>query len=732
MEKSIQTIFMPDGTEKSFEECLDNVRHTRDYSLYLDSLLALSGNYMIAASVNDNYGRNIPDDILEKLHNLGLKMLMKSGSQRYIYCEISEETPSKNAFFEAEINGVSLSILSNVRETDETNALKADGAVYLLRNEARSEIKVNGEDYSLNCSGLNIIVYDYETNTVVDSSTYDFALSKPTFYHKNFDFDEKYFDTHFFLKRQYSEFWRRIYRKSYYSNQKLRIKEVVNGIILPVRRFGDKYYGGICDENFNFIYGIKTFTGKNVFGFTKHVWGGYTIPKSDVDYIDEEVVYVGWFFDHPGHLIDECISLALWYVAECQNPDLKIAVRINPMDSWWPETTIEKFYFSMQFFSAMGIPGERIIVLNKPTQFKKVIVPEQSFYLYDGEINTYSFTNEFILPYKRICELAKPTGYSKVYFSKRKSAYSNFLGEDYFIDFFRKKGFAIIDPEDYSISEKVGILRDADEFVMINGSSQNYAVFCKPSAKIVILQRDNACIWNAHTLATSAAGINNIYIIDVSLDFIHQSIYGNVNLIGVTGEWIRYVKEVYDEEVDITTEDYLKSHMFEYLGLYPKYYFKRQDILDTIKNFRATDMLRNISEVLLGEELDTNGLDLRTQEDILREKCEQNETDLDFLKALFHDMLSKNKLSQYLCDKNCISVGLLCGNDRMTSVFKDIFAKLSIKLCFVGSKTNCGDLSDDEWEQCKKSNLILRYDSARRDGDERDGISVVNIYDIVT
>ena len=108
MNKSVQTISMPNGTEISLEECVSNVRFTRDYSLYLDSLTALSENYMIIASVNDNYGRNIPDDILEKLHKLGLKRLKKIGSQRYVcvinrgevYAEVSEEESLRDIVLE--------------------------------------------------------------------------------------------------------------------------------------------------------------------------------------------------------------------------------------------------------------------------------------------------------------------------------------------------------------------------------------------------------------------------------------------------------------------------------------------------------------------------------------------------------------------------------------------------------------------------------------------------------
>ena len=129
--------------------------------------------------------------------------------------------------------------------------------------------------------------------------------------------------------------------------------------------------------------------------------------------------------------------------------------------------------------------------------------------------------------------------------------------------------------------------------------------------------------------------------------------------------------------------------------------------------------------------MDTNGLDLTTNEDILRKRCERNNADLDFMKAVVHDVLFKNNLSQYLRAKKCTNVSLLCGSDRMTDVFTDILSKFGIKVCFASTKTDCECLSDDEWENCQKSDLILRYDSLKKECNDRDGINVVNIYDIV-
>lgn len=745
MREAFQTVVMPNGSALPFNECIDNLQHTRDYSLYLDTLLAISKNYLIIASVNDNYGRNIPDDILRKLHKLGFKKLKKNGSQRYIcviergkvFCEISEEIPLKEAFFESEFDGVRISIASKNRKLNETDKIKIFGrAFYMPRNEAYSEIKINGKDYSLNCSGLNIVIYDINMEEIVDSSTYDFALAKPTFFHKNFIFDDEYFDTHFFLKPKYDDIWRGIYRKSYYSNKKLRVKEVENGIFLPVKRFeksqsDNKYYGGVCDENFNFIAGCEKFIHDNFYGFTKHICGSYTVLENDLEYMDDEVIYGGWFFDHPGHLICECFSLTIWYAALLSNSDVKIAVKVDPIDSCYPESQMGKYYFSKQFFSAMGIPEERIIFIEKPTKFKKIIIPDQSYHLYDGAFTPYSFSKEYILPYKAMRERAKPVGFSKVYFTKSKSAFSNFMGEDYFIDFYKKKGFKIIDPEDYTIAEKAGILREADEFVTFNGTSQHYTVFCKPSIKVTILQRDNASLLPVQTLMTEAAGINSIYIVDVSLDFLHQELYGNINLVGVTDEWARYVKEVYGEKLNITKEEYIRSHMYEYLCFYPKYYFQRQDIYDGIKNFKALDMLKNISEVLLGEELDTNALDLTTQEEILREKCEKNNSDLIFAETLFHDIFFDNRLSKFLCIKNCKCISLLCNSKHITNILKDVFAKLNIELICICDVVICKDVPETEWEICKKADLILRYCPQKLQFDERDGIKITDICDII-
>ena len=160
----------------------------------------------------------------------------------------------------------------------------------------------------------------------------------------------------------------------------------------------------------------------------------------------------------------------------------------------------------MNSLSAFGIPEERIIVITKPTQFKKIIIPDQSAVPL-AVFLPYEFTDKYVQVFRHIKKQITPAKHKKVYLSRSLAARKNVFGEEYFIDFFRKRGFKIINPEEYTMKEKAEIMYGADEVVTVDGTNAHLSIFCKPSVRLTILSRVYNGWSSAQQLINEVAGI---------------------------------------------------------------------------------------------------------------------------------------------------------------------------------------------------------------------------------
>lgn len=639
-EKKLETVIMPDGLVLSFEECLDNLMNTKDIALYLDTLMAMRNKYLIVLSVKDTPGARMPDDILNKIHVLGFSNFLKDHLRNYIgvidrgtvLFDSHNEKESLPMEFVSDINGIHLSVKSE--STSKGNA----------------EIIIDGEDYSLNLRGINIVVFDFETKKVVDSSTYDGWLPKAPFYHKNINFDKAYFDNHLFVPERYKSIWKVPLNKKYFSNRKLSVRAVENGVVLPLKKINGKKCGGACDENYNLISGFFNFSHE----FQKNdrcVVDSYIPDEGNVQYIDETVLYGGIYFDHPGHLMTETLANWLWYLTQTNDSKLKIAVVIY--------TWLKDISFFRQSMEAFGFPQDKIIVITSPTKFKKLLIPDCSSLMY-LHVTPYEFTREWPMFFEHIRNNITPAKYKKIYLAKTKSAKNNVIGEDYFIDFYRKHGFEIIVPEDYTMKEKAELMLGADEIVTLDGTNCLFTVFCKPSVKVTILARlyDESYGLGGLAMIAEAIGYKDIYVVNIAAGFFHKQFTYGLILLTVTDEFKKYAKEVFNEEIDINAEEYLKNILWEYFKYIPEYY-SEAPYFNRIKNQKMLTVLQNISQLFLNKDFDTSNLDVSTTESQLAKQVKdltaQNNTNLKQIQTLSEEVKSL-KSSKALLEKENVQL----------------------------------------------------------------------------
>lgn len=599
-----EMISMPDGTSMPFSECLDNLLYTRDIGIYLDTLTALRKRYLIVLSIKDITGHQMPEQIFQKIHKLGFSKLTKWMGRTYVGV-----IDRGNVIFDQTGEKANLPT-----EFSFDNGIISVSAISQSHTWGISEIKINGINYSMNSRGWNIAVFDYETGNVIDSSTYDSYTDHPTFYHKNFNFDKDYFDSHFFVPEKYKEIWESAYGRSYFSNEKLGVKELENGILLPNKAIGDRVYGGVCDENFNLIAGHLT-QNEEPGTRVRYISGSYKADETEIEFIDETAVYGGPMMNHLGHLITELFMSRIWWYLQNPNPNYKIAVTL------YAGSSNKAVNFIKEFCELSGISEEQLIVVDKPSKFKKIIIPDQCTIPLRVQLN-YSFTNEFFKAFEKIRLSIAPSEYKKIYFTKSKAGRGNVIGEDFFIDFYRKKGYEIINPEDYTLREKAAFLAGADEFASMIGTNSHYEIFCKPTARITLLSRTDNQPHPVQAFINEAVKNKNLYCVNVSIGFFHKYDWDGLSFMGVTNEFIEYVREVFDEEPDITPEQYLRDNLYDYF-YYILQYYSRPTNFNYLKNQKMITMLQNMSEVFLGRDFDTSGLDLHTSEDDLKDRAKQ-------------------------------------------------------------------------------------------------------------
>ena len=269
--------------------------------------------------------------------------------------------------------------------------------------------------------------------------------------------------------------------------EKLTIRSVPNAVILPYRRCSHSTgLGGVLDKNGGFIESSYLHGGLFEHG------GPYDFDKSTIVRSEDRVVYFGYYLPHWGHFLIDCLG-RMWPFAEpnSQIGDYKIAYISNSCEGMYDNC--------YKFFEALGICRQRIILVDKPTQFKEVVIPDvdytaepnrvfapQYLQLYDSVVNN-------ILSKHNVAEVEKKFGsIDKVYFtrSKFRGSKSREVGLQIIDKVFKNGGYNIIAPEKLSLAEQVLIWNNARHIACINGTIPLNVIFhiqeSKPLTLIVL------------------------------------------------------------------------------------------------------------------------------------------------------------------------------------------------------------------------------------------------------
>lgn len=237
-----------------------------------------------------------------------------------------------------------------------------------------------------------------------------------------------------------------------------------NAIILPAVKFNDYDVshgrGGVIDEKGNYVELSKQ---------KARVQGYYDPYKYGTEDSSETVVYCGFFNKAWGHYITESIS-RLWYALK-NDESVDAYVFFDVLDG--------NKHFSGNYLELLKLLGiaDKVKIINRPTKFNKVIIPEEGFVYNDHY--TQKFIDFFQFINKKGLDLYNGEKYEKVFFSKRKliiSAESN-LNEKFLDNYFKKNGYKVFYPEQLSLIDTIGILQNAECFAGIASSLLHNQLF---------------------------------------------------------------------------------------------------------------------------------------------------------------------------------------------------------------------------------------------------------------
>ena len=248
-----------------------------------------------------------------------------------------------------------------------------------------------------------------------------------------------------------------------------------NATILHLKSFaGDNLLfgrGGVVDENGKYV---------DISAIDRRVQFSY-----DADVINTEnrrVVYCGYLVNHWGHFLVEAVQRLWYFLKNDSNVDCYVFF-INTGE----ERIIKGNY--REFFELLGV-WDKIEIINKPTKYKEVIVPELSYKwcsYYSQECK--DVFNKVATNIKIKPEWGK---YDKIFFTRSQLPNVSKLefGLDMIDEFFLNNGYKILSPEKSSLSELIYLIRNAKECASISGSLPHNMLFGLDNQKLIIVERN--------------------------------------------------------------------------------------------------------------------------------------------------------------------------------------------------------------------------------------------------
>jgi hypothetical protein len=257
--------------------------------------------------------------------------------------------------------------------------------------------------------------------------------------------------------------------------------------------------GGVIDKNGNYIdsSGIATKTGKIMYG---------KYPCRDICSEDTTVVYIGAMRAQWGHFLIDSIN-RLWYIFDAKFENSKVKLAYCHSSDFFIKGNIK------EVFELLNLHINDFYSIDKPTKFRKVIIPEAAL------VSKDYYTDEYVNLIERLkkasVERSSIIKLNKIFFTR-----TNFLqaipkerGTEEIERFFKSNGFNIIAPEKLPVKDQIFLMMNCKVFASIGGTAPHMLLFASPDCKAIICNKVDHPVPYQY-MVNAFAGISDITFID--------------------------------------------------------------------------------------------------------------------------------------------------------------------------------------------------------------------------
>lgn len=269
----------------------------------------------------------------------------------------------------------------------------------------------------------------------------------------------------------------------------LEARSYPEGMVLPVRRRreGDVFppngvlLGGACDAGGTFVGGHVCDPG---------AWNGlnctytYTVDPSQVRWSDECVIFGGVIYNHFGHTLVDSTS-RFWYLDPETVAGRRIAFVVAPVERFRSHTP-GAFW---TLLAAQGFSRDDVLIVQEPTRFSEVVVPDESFSLRSGG------DPAGMVAFRRMRDSVSAGDAKKVFLSRGEFWRQDCVNEAFLERFYTERGFTVVHPEKLGFEEQVSIMAGAEQIATTLGTMSHLAVlFSQDDAQVTIFPRSTTVV----------------------------------------------------------------------------------------------------------------------------------------------------------------------------------------------------------------------------------------------
>lgn len=267
--------------------------------------------------------------------------------------------------------------------------------------------------------------------------------------------------------------------------------EVEDAIVLPVRKRARGHARGTYSLEGLFEGGVATKRHAFVAGSLRnslHPQTNYSCcaayrPKGKIEVREERVVFGGVLYGHYGHMLMDGLS-RMWWFAQNSNTPLKLVFVLMPGES---------SRMAQELLRLMGLDESRYEIIDRPTQFSSVLVPDEGVFSLEGKAYR-QWLDLFNLIRNRCVEGSDIEPKERIYLTRTQLPNNDGVGEEYYEKLFLSYGYEVIAPETLPLADQVKLYACAKEIACTMGTLSHAALFATDGARLTCLLRCGATI----------------------------------------------------------------------------------------------------------------------------------------------------------------------------------------------------------------------------------------------